>query len=164
MTVAAIIVQGIGPGGSVPYLLTGGYGAFSAAPVVAVEDTGRLRRGGPAPFSYTRYYAPPHTIVKKKRAAIRELKELYIEARKEIPPALQIGLLPLGLIFNHRATATLPVPARVDFEKFAENIHAIRTLIAAYEAEMTRRDEAEKKRLKRRKDEEALLIFLMDIL
>ncbi len=141
----------------------------SGVPVVVVTAPAR-KRPGPHPGAYAqRYYLPPGWKTKKPR--IEEVKDLYVEARKEIPPKEQRGLLPARFRLEGHSVARLPPARLVDFESLRSNIEAIRPLLEALgravqeraRAEFEAR-EAEAHRIKRRKrDEETLILLLLDL-
>jgi len=162
MTVAALITEGIGPGGSVPFLLTGGLGNYAGGTPAPAAVVDRIKPGGPAP----RTYAPPYKIIKRKDETVdaKEAREIYAEARKVIPEPLQVGLLPLALQTRGKRVTSLPPSRNVDFEALALDLRTINVLIAAiqqaYEAAQAEAAKLEQAIRKRKRDEEAILIIL----
>jgi hypothetical protein len=145
------------------------WGAGGAAVVVTVTES-RLKPAGPAPGSYTqrKYYLPPGW--KKKKPSIAEVKKLYVEARKEIPPTEQRGLLPIAYRLEGHSTARLPPPRLVDFGRLRSDSGALKALFdAMQEVEDARNQyqafvaEQVRKLRKRRRDEDALMLILMHI-
>lgn len=162
MTIAALITLGIGPGGSVKYALTGGLDL--GATIVVVAAPTKYKFAGPAPGSYwppKKFYLPPGW--EKKKPTIAQVKKLYVEARKEIPPKEQRGLLPARLRLEGKNTARLPPARLVDFDSLRGDLAVLRSLIEA----LVQRDaiaaaEVQRKRKKRR-DEDALMFILLNL-
>lgn len=145
--------------------------AASNAVTPAIPEVSTGKRPGPAPGSYPKkYFLPPGW--KKKKPSIEEVKELYVEARKEIPPTEQRGLLPVRYRLEGHSSARLPPSRLVDFDALRSDLEALKGLVDALEArsqEAARIEfeaqEAEARRIKKRKREEEILIYLLlDIL
>lgn len=105
-----------------------------------------------------RLYSPPRRKI--KQSAVKALKELYEEAREEIPEQLQVGLIPSDVHVRARAQNALPPPAMVDFEALARNLEAIRILVAALN-QARERARQEAATIERRRKEEDLIIQLL---
>lgn len=137
----------------------------SGAAVVTVVSS-RAKPGGPAPGSYgpKKYYLPPGW--KRKKPSVAEVKELYIEARKEIPPTDQRGLLPAAYRLEGRSTARLPPPRLVDFAKLRADLDTLRALFDAMQDIEDEKREYQAfiaKQVRRRREENALMLILMHI-
>ena len=105
-------------------------------------------------------FIPPRKKI--KQSTVKALKELYEEAREEIPEQLQTGLISPDLLVRARATSTLPPPAMVDFEKLARSLETIRVLVAALN-EARKRAKAEADKVRRHKEEQFLIQMLEDL-
>ncbi len=134
-------------------------------PPVVVPPSDRQKRPGPAPGSYspTKYFLPPGW--KKKKPSIEEVKKLYVEARKEIPPKEQRGLLPARFRLEGQSVARLPPPRLVDFEALRSDLKALGPMLEALGRIAEDAREAEAQRiLKRRREEETIIWLLLEIL
>ncbi len=129
------------------------WGTTGSPPVVVVTPSAVVRRG--APRTAERLYLPPGKYTKKrKQRAVEAVKELYEEAKREIPKPLQHSLIPSELLLRQRnQTALLPPISAIDFEALAGSLDTIQVLVAAIDAQR-----------RRRKEEETLLMLLMDVL
>ena len=138
------------------------YAPFVPPPVVVTPST--AKRPGPYPGAYTqRYYLPPGWA--KKRPEVVEVKELYIAARKEIPPREQKGLLARRFRLEGSSVARLPPTRLVDFDALRDDLQALGRLFEALSKHRDDLREAEiESILKRRKDEEILIRLLLEIL
>jgi len=167
MTVAALITEGIGPGSSLLFVMTGGLGSGAAAPQAAVVDEfrkhGASRRANWPP---QRFYLPPGWKEKKELPSIEQVKALYVEARKEIPLEAQAGLLPEAFRLRAKGTKKLPAAASVDFEALRRNIEVLQgivTALAEYDADFAAEQaEAEIIARRRKREEEALIVILLN--
>lgn len=141
------------------------WGSGGSVVVVTTVTETRLKPGGPAPGSYARkYYLPPGW--KRKKPSVAEVKELYIEARKAIPPQDQRGLLPVSLRLEGRSTARLPPPRLVDFAKLRADLSVLRALFDAMQEIEDEKREYQAfmaKQVRRRREENALMLILMHI-
>jgi len=136
-----------------------------AAAVAATASSAAIRaHGGPfhgkGDFARERTYAPPHTVVKPKPEFVRQARQLYTEAKRVIPKNLQIGLVPIEMMLKGRTTLHLPRPSQIDFEKLALDLQTQRLLVSAIQTQMALAEET--KRQKRRRDEEAIIRFLLE--
>lgn len=170
MSIAALITGGIGPGGSILYVLTEGLD-IGAAGIVTVPAA---RKHGAA---LSRLYAYPFAKRRKREdedeetPSVEIVRELYKEARRAVPESLQAGLLPLAFQVGSKRVTSLPPVRNVDFEKLAGDLQAVNVLFAALEA--ARQDEARlqaaqverlaQERKKHLRDEEAFLMILMQL-
>lgn len=142
-----------------------GDGGSGAPPPVIVTPTTQ-KRPGPYPGAYAqKYFLPPGW--KKKKPSIEEVKKLYVEARAEIPPKEQRGLLAARFRLEGRSTARLPPVRLVDFEKLRADLSALGALLDALRgqhelvSEANERREAEAQRILKRKREEETIIWLL---
>jgi hypothetical protein len=132
MTIAALITQGIGPGGSVPYLLTGGLDLGEA-----VVQPVTQARGGWLPTK--REIEEEERFRKKRREREKELREeiehayaaLY-ENAATAPQALEVVA---PYVEGRPPTKKLPAPARIDFSALAGDIEAAEALLRLYQEE-----------------------------
>lgn len=137
--------------------------AQPAVPVV----TPAKKRGGPYPGAYAqKYFLPPGW--KKKKPSIEEVKKLYVEARAEIPPREQRGLLAARFRTEGISVARLPPVRLVDFEALRDDLGALRLLfeaLARHEDEQRGLElaarEAEAQRILKRKREDETIIYLL---
>ena len=163
MTIAALITTGIGPGSTIKFVLTGGLDNLAAAAVVAVTTT--QKRPGPFGGVPQRYVWPPPGW-KKKKPSLEEVKELYLEARKIVPPREQRGLLPVQFRYEGHSDARLPPARIVDFGALRNDLSTLRGLLQAL-AEYQEKEKlarmaaiAETRRIR---DEEVLIFMLMNM-
>lgn len=139
----------------------------TGAPVVVVTPSAARNRSGPYPGAYAqKYFLPPGW--KKKKPSIEEVKKLYVEARAEIPPREQRGLLSALYRLEGRSTARLPPPRLVDFGALRNDLDALRGLLVGLQrvADEGRRleteaREAEAQRILKRKREDETIIYLL---
>ena len=145
------------------------WGATAAA--AAAAETKR-KLGGPPPGSYEdeRSYLPPGQWVRHEPATEDEAREIYEQAKREIPEGLQAGLLPMAFNRLGRATTGLPDAANVDFEMLGGNLGALNLLLVALldarriiAEQMAEAARIEAKRQKRLRDEDAFIQILARI-
>lgn len=144
-----------------------------AAPSPTVADEPARRRGGPPPGSYRdRSYLPPGQWIKKPdEPTIEEVRELYAEAKREIPLELQQGLLPVAFRKRGKSDRALPPASNVDFESLAKNLSVLQALWSALARVIAEREAqaAEHKRLaeiarqERIREEEILILLFLQM-
>ena len=121
-----------------------------------VIDAGFRKFGASRPPQRT--YAPPH---KKPPKDIEDLKATYKQARRTLPADIQVGLIPLAVQTKSKLVTAMPDAKNVDFEKLIEDDATVKSMKAALQkAEAAK---AEKLRTKRRREEEALLSFILKL-
>lgn len=136
----------------------GGFDQSQSQAAVAAESARKFKKSMyPGGWVPTNLHVPPRQKI--KQSTLKALKELYDEARDEIPGQLQIGLISPDILIRSRAVSTLPPPGMVDFEKLARNIETIRVLVAALDQARKRADE-EANAVRRRKEAAWLVQFL----
>lgn len=160
MSIAALITEGIGPGSSLLYVMTGGLDSGAAVTPLPAAPERLLGHGA------GRRYAPPHKIIKRADTLeVDELKQIYAEARREIPERLQAGLLPIEYQIRSKRVTTLPPVRNVDFGKLIENLQIINVLIVALQEARTQALETARvafmAKQKRRRDEESIIMLLL---
>ena len=151
MSIASLITMGIGPDGSIPFLLTGGLGNYGGVtPTVTVEEFRKHGAGRPE-----RLYSPPHRVAKRDKD---DLRKVYEQAREVIPEKLQAGLAPVRYQTEAHTVSVMPPVSAIDFARFSEDLRAVQVLIAAYEAALDARE-----RLRRRRaDEERFILTIAE--
>lgn len=157
MSIAALITQGIGPGGSVPYLLTGGLdiGAAVAAATPAVDVAGPGRRSHQP---YRPGERRQRGLEWTKRKKIEELVEeayqaLYGELQEAVnePGTIREAVAP----FVQAASDTpIPPPQAIDFVALSADLMRAEFLLQQYEAAL-------KEKALRDDDEEVMELMLL---
>ena len=151
--------------GSIGELALGEIPPQQSAQAVAEELAQSRRRKAMYPGGWVpeNLHSPPRRKLKQK--AVEALKELYEEARETIPDDLQHGLLPPD-VFLGRIAIGLPAHTEINFDALARSLKTIRVLVAAIEAQAQARkaQAAEEATRKRRSEEEALIMILMEML
>jgi hypothetical protein len=137
MTMAALITLGIGPGGTVPLLLTGGLGIGAAPTPVTTRDGGR---------GIHRSYRPGERRARglewTKR---RKIEELVEEAYRKLSGELVEAVNEPGTIreaiapFTQSSDAVLPPPAAIDFAALSRDLQRAEALLLAYEEAVQRK-------------------------
>ena len=153
MSVAALITQGIGPGGSVLYLLTGGLDIAAAVATTTRPDGGRGSH---------RQYRPGERRARglewEKRKKIEELVEeayqaLYGELQSAVnePGTIREAVAP----FVQTASDTpIPPPAAIDFVALSADLMRAEFLLKQYEAALQRQADNED-------EDEAIMLLLL---
>ena len=153
MSIAALITQGIGPGGSVKYLLTGGLdlGAAVVAPATTTRDGGRgIHR------SYRPGERRQRGLEWTKRKKIEELvEEAYQALYGELQSVNEPGTIREAVApFVQVASDTpIPPPQAIDFVALSADLMRAEMLLQQYDAAMQRKAEIE--------EEDAVIALLL---
>ena len=156
MSIAALITQGIGPGGSVKYLLTGGLDMGAAAAATATRPD-----GGRAPRGRHQEYRPGERRARglewEKRKKIEELVEdayeaLYGELQQAVnePGTIREAVAPFVQVASD---TPIPPPAAIDFVALSADLMRAEMLLQQYDAALRRKAEQE--------DEDDMILALL---
>lgn len=147
MTVAALVTEGIGPGSSILFVLTGGLGVGEAT----VTTT-----GGPRPLRKRKYRAPDWQRQDEERRRLEdEVREIYarvVEGKTSVSVTREIveTLAPfVDESLPASVTPVLPRAAYVDFSAVAADAEALGRLLQAFtrtQAAVAARELAERQR------------------
>lgn len=133
MTVAALVTQGIGPGSSITYLLTGGLDIGTPPPVAPGDgDYFRPRPAKPKPPQWVRQRDEDARLVKE----VRQIYERVVEGKT--PPAAvtkEIAQTVAPYVEPSRRTTIQPLPpsASIDWTALARTTEALNQLLAGLE-------------------------------
>ena len=138
------------------------WGSIAVAGADAEPPRKRRKAMYPGGWVPEKLYLPPRRKIKP--STVKALKELYDEVRESVPERLQTGIVPAEVLWRARPVQALPPPADVNFEALARSLETIRVFVAVLEDARKAEAMAEATRTRRRKEEDALIQMLMDVL